>query len=81
MLRFRVSGPARLWKLEPSVKERAKGVQEWRERGATLLGQESQVWGGRRVEFGDMDGDPGCGVCLRHNNTIHWAQTWVLTPL
>lgn len=44
---FRVSGPARLWKLELSVKERAKGVQEWRERGATLLGQESQVWGGQ----------------------------------
>lgn len=27
---------------------------------------------GHRVEL---------GLCLRHNNAIHWAQTWVLTPL
>lgn len=23
----------------------------------------------------------GRAACLRHNNTIHWVQTWVLTPL
>lgn len=75
MLRFRVSGPARLWKLELSVKERVKGVRvAWR---VTLLGQGKQVW----EREASWEGDRGCGACLRHNNTIHWAQTWVLTPL
>lgn len=29
MRRVRVGGPVRLWKLELSVKDRAKGVREW----------------------------------------------------
>lgn len=70
MLMFRVSGPARLWKLELSVKERAKGVQEWRERGATLLGQESQVWGGA--------GELSSGTWMGTRGAVYVSDTIIL---
>lgn len=44
------------------------------------------MWGGAVTGIegrstGGVGWNWGRAVCLRHNNTIHWAQTWVLTPL
>lgn len=43
MQRFRVGGSARLWKLELSVKGRAKGEQEWHGGGYTVGTREASL--------------------------------------
>lgn len=47
----------------------------------TIGTREASLGQGGELSLGDLDGGRGCSACLRHNNTIHWAQTWVLTPL
>ncbi len=40
----------------------------------------AKKWG-TASELGDRVQPRGWAACLRHNNTIHWVQAWVLTPL